>query len=76
MNSKDFRYVLWFMCNHWSEYESSKIFDSLGNHIWCKWVQACEEHHGSLDGIAWFLLELDDNCLQKLIDRSLEYYKK
>ena len=76
MNSKDFRYVLWFMCNRWNEYEVNHIFGRLSNHIWGKWVQACEEHHGSLDGIAWFLLELDDNCLQKLIDRALEYYKK
>ena len=47
--------------------------DSIGEHIWNKWMNACETHHGSLDCIAFFLLELDNSCLQKIIDRSQEY---
>ena len=50
---------------------------SLGDHIWNKWLDAIEYHHGSLDCIAYFILEvLDNECLQKLINRSLEYYNK
>lgn len=84
MNAKDFRNVLLFMCNRWSKGESNLIFNgsdfdsemweySLGWHIWNKWITACKEHNGSLDGIAWFLTELDNENLQKLINRSIEY---
>lgn len=84
MNAKDFRNVLLFMCNRWSKGECNIIFNgtdfdpekwkySLGDHIWNKWLDAIEYHHGSLDGIAWFLTELDNENLQKLINRSIEY---
>ena len=88
MNAKDFRNVLLFMCNRWSKGEANLIFNkkedgsfiewpfSMGEHVWNKWSYTCENHHGSLDGIAYFLLELDNGCIQKLIDRSLEYYNK
>ena len=50
---------------------------SLGWHIWNKWINFCETHNGSLDCIAAFILEgLDNDCLQKLINRSQEYYNK
>ena len=88
MNVKDFRNVLLFMCNRWNKGECNIIFNgtdfdpekwkySLGDHIWNKWLDAIEYHHGSLDCIAYFILEvLDNECLQKLINRSLEYYNK
>lgn len=89
MNAKDFRNVILFLCNKWSKDEANLIFNtngskfdyekweySLGEHIWNKWVYGCEIHHGSLDCIAWFLTELDNENLQKLIDRSIEYYNK
>ena len=87
MNAKDFRNVLLFMCNCWNESECSMIFNgfgfleknyqySLGWHIWNKWIEGCNNHHGSLDCIAWFIFELDNDCLQKLIDRTQEYYNK
>lgn len=88
MNANDFRNVLLFMCNRWSKGECNIIFNgtdfdpekwkySLGDHIWNKWLDAIEYHHGSLDCIAYFILEvLDNECLQKLINRSLEYYNK
>lgn len=88
MNAKDFRNVLLFMCNRWSKGECNIIFNgtdfdpekwkySLGDHIWNKWLDAIKYHHGSLDCIAYFILEvLDNECLQKLINRSLEYYNK
>lgn len=88
MNAKDFRNVLLFMCNRWSKGESNLIFNgsdfdsekwkySLGDHIWNKWLDAIEYHHGTLDCITYFILEvLDNDCLQKLINRSLEYYNK
>ena len=84
MMSQDFRNVLLFLCNKWSKEEANLIFNgydcniekwkySMGEHIWNKWINACETHHGSLDCIAFFLLELDNSCLQKIIDRSQEY---
>ena len=88
MEARDFRNVLLFMCNRWTLEECCNIFNgydfgtcdwkySLGEHIWNKWGEACEYHHGSLDCIASILLEgIDNNCLQKLIDRSQEYYNK
>ena len=86
MTAKDFRNVLLFLCNKWSKGESNLIFNgsdfdpdnwqySLGWHIWNKWLEYCDNHHGSLDCITAFILEgLDNECLQKLIDRSKEYY--
>ena len=86
MNAKDFRNVLLFLCNRWSKGESNLIFNgadfdpdkwqySLGWHIWNKWLEYCDNHHGSLDCITAFILEgLDNECLQKLINRSEEYY--
>ena len=80
MNAKDFRSVLLFLYNRWTEAEAAKIYNtredgtqvdwrfSLGAHIWEKWVYGCKYHHGSLDCIAWFLTELDNTNLQKLID--------
>ena len=65
MNAKEFRNVLLFMCNRWNESECSMIFNGFG----------CANHHGSLDCIAAFILELDNECLQKLINRTQEYYK-
>lgn len=90
MNAKDFRNVLLYMCNRWDELECNMIFNdpcvslfnnedykySIGWHIWNKWITACENHNGSLDCITYFILELDDRSLQKLINRSLEYYEK
>lgn len=88
MLAKDFRNVLLFMCNRWSESECNHIFNdentnlknwqySLGWHIWNKWCDACEDHHGPLDCITYFILDaLDTECLQKLINRSIEYYNK
>ena len=86
MNAKDFRNVILFLCNKWSKGEANLIFNgpdfdpekwnySLGQHIWKKWIYGYENHHGGLDCIAWFLTELDNENLQKLIDRSIEYYK-
>ena len=87
MNSQDFKNVLMFLCNKWCKGESNLIFNgtdfdpekwkySLGEHIWNKWLDCCENHHGSLDCIAAFLLDLDNDCLQKLINRSIQYYNK
>lgn len=87
MNAKEFRNVFYFLCNKWSKGESNLIFNgtnfdpdmwqySLGWHIWNKWLERCETNHGSLDCIAAFIMnDLDNDSLQKLIDRSLEYYK-
>jgi len=87
MKAQDFRNVILFLCNKWSKGEANLIFNgsdfdpekwkySLGEHIWNKWIKGCENHHGSLDCIAWFITELDNENLQKLINRSEEYYNK
>jgi hypothetical protein len=88
MVAKEFRNVLLFMCNRWCKGESNIIFNgsdfdpekwkySLGYHMWEKWLQACENHHGSLDCIASYILEgMDNENLQKVIDRTNELYNK
>ena len=59
------------------DFDPEKWKYSLGDHIWNKWLDAIEYHHGTLDCITYFILEvLDNECLQKLINRSLEYYNK
>ena len=87
MKAKDFRTVLLYMYNRWTKEEAARIYNtkedgslydwrfSIGEHIWLKWVDACENHGGALDGIAWFLTDLDNENLQKLIDGAFEYYK-
>ena len=88
MTAKEFRNVLLFMCNRWCKGESNIIFNgsdfdpekwkySLGYHMWEKWLQACENHHGSLDCIASYILEgMDNENLQKVIDRTNELFNK
>ena len=88
MTAKEFRNVLLFMCNRWCKGECNIIFNgsdfdpekwkySLGYHMWEKWLQACENHHGSLDCIASYILEgMDNENLQKVIDRTNELYNK
>lgn len=88
MTAKEFRNILLFMCNRWCKDESNIIFNgsdfdpekwkySLGYHMWEKWLQACENHHGSLDCIASYILEgMDNENLQKVIDRTNELYNK
>ena len=87
MKAKEFKNVLLFMRNKWSKGECNLIFNgsdfdpdkwqySLGWHMWQKWIDFCESHHGSLDCIAAYIIEgMDDGNLQKLIDRTNEYYK-
>ena len=84
MKVKEFRDVLLFMCNQWSLDKCIEIYNipgqewqySQGWYIWNKWVEIINDR-GSLNGIAYFFLEtLDNECLQKLIDYSINYYKK
>lgn len=87
MDAKIFRNVLLFLCNKWSKGEANLIFNgsdfdpekwkySIGEHIWNKWLSACKSNYGSLNCIAFFLLEFDDSNLQKLIDRATQYYNE
>ena len=87
MTAKEFRNVLYFLCNKWSQGECDLIFNgpgynpddwkfSIGEHIWNKWIEACEDHHGSLDGITYFLLSIDNNCLGQIIKRTEFYYER
>ena len=65
MKAKDFRNVLLFMCNKWNKGESNLIFNgsdfdpekwkySIGEHIWNKWLNNCENHHGPINCITNF----------------------
>ena len=88
MTAKELRQVLQYFCCRWSKGECNLVingskFDpkkwkySLGDHMWKKWEWACENHHGSLDCITWYILEgMDNECLQKVIDRTNELYNK
>ena len=46
----------------------------MGGHMWNKWIKACEDHNGSLDCIAPYILDMDNNYLQKIINRTEEIY--
>ena len=86
MEAKYFRCVLLFLCNRWTKEMAANIYNSrkdgtlcdwqfsLAEHIWNKWIEGCKNHGGALDCIAWFLTELDNDNLQKLIDYSINYY--
>ncbi len=86
MNAQDLKNVLLFLCNKWSKGEANLIFNgsdfdpenwkySMGDHIWNKWLDKCKTNDGSLNCISVFILDLDNANLQKLINRSIEYYK-
>ena len=85
MSAKEFRNVLYYFCNRWCKGESNLVFNgvdfdpemwkhSMGDHMWNKWIKACEDHNGSLDCIATYILDMDNNCLQKIINRTEEIY--
>ena len=86
MKGNELRQLLLYFCNKWCEEESNLIFNgsdfdpknwqySLGWHMWNKWIDACQNHNGSLDCIAWYLLDVDTENLTKFIDRVNECYK-
>lgn len=76
MTSKEFTAVLIYMCNKWSDYECSKIFGPVGlsSHIWEKWINYAENYHGTLCCIAPFMLDIDYDCQQIIIDRATSLY--
>jgi len=88
MTSKEFRQVLQYFCCRWSKGECNLVingsdFDpekwkySLGDHMWKKWESACKNHNGPLDCITSYILyEMDDENLQKVINRTNELYNK
>ena len=85
MNAKDFRNVLFYMWNKWSMEECNSIFNegadmdewmySFGFHIWSKWMEFVNSC-GSTNAIGSFFANIDNNCLQLIIDRSINYYGK
>ena len=61
----------YYIFNSWSESEAIRIYgNSLGRHIWKKYVDYQERHLGELR----FYAELDNVCRQKLVDRADELY--
>lgn len=86
MTVKEFKNVLYYFCNKWSQNECNLVFNglnfdltkwkfSLGEHMWNKWTNACEHHGGSLYCITWYILEgMDNSCLEKIINRVEEIY--
>lgn len=86
MNGHDLRLLLLYFCNKWCKGESNLVFNgsehdpdnweySLGWHIWNKWIDFCNNYHGSLCCIAPFLLDIDESNLTLLINRAKEVYK-
>ena len=87
MTAKEFRQVLQQFCCKWSKSECNYVingpdFDpekwkySLGDHLWKKWEETRDNHNGSLDCITWYILEcMDNENLQKVINRTVELYK-
>ena len=88
MNAKEFRNVLYYFCNRWCKGESNLVFNcvdfdpemwkhSMGDHMWKKWELTCKNHNGPLDCITSYILEgMDDENLQKVINRTNELYNK
>jgi hypothetical protein len=85
MNAKEFRSVLFYFCNRWSQDESNLIFNgkdfdinnwkySMGEYMWNKWINAYENHNGPIDCISSYIFDIDNNCLQKFINRTEEIY--
>lgn len=85
MTAKEFKNVLYYFCNRWCQSECDLIFNgpnfnsvkwkfSFGEHMWNKWINACEHHGGSLDCISAYILDIDNTCLQKIIDRTEKVY--
>ena len=85
MSAKEFRNILYYFCNRWSPEESNLIFNgkdfdpnkwkhSLGDHMYKKWTQACIDHNGPIDCITAYIFDIDNNCLQKIINRTEEIY--
>lgn len=88
MTVKEFKNVLYYFCNKWSQDECCLVFNgpdfdlskwkfSFGEHMWNKWIKACDYHGGPEDCIVWYILEgMDNACLEKIINRTEEIYER
>lgn len=67
---------LYFMWNHWSMGVCVQLFgESLGKHIWSKWVSACEDC-GAGGAPALFYSTLDVDTRRTIVERSFNHYNR
>lgn len=74
-----------YMWNRWSMTEAAIVFNgedntlnaswnySLGEHIWNKWVDMCE-NYGVMGSAERLVAELDEDNLNKLVERACSLY--
>ena len=74
-----------YMWNRWSKSEAAIVFNgvdntndsswnfSLGEHIWDKWVDFCE-NYGVMGSAERLVAELDENNLNMLVERACSLY--
>ena len=74
-----------YMWNAWTINECAYVFNgydnvgasnweySLGEHIWNKWKSICE-YYGVFGAAERLVAELDENNLNKLVNRACELY--
>lgn len=64
-----------YMANAWCEEEANKVFGKvLGEHIFSKWV-SYNEMYGTHGASMKLIYELDETCLEKLVERANELYE-
>ena len=64
-----------YMANKWSQSEARIIWgNNLGEHIWNKWV-TFNENYGTHAASMKLLYELDNECLEKLVERANALYE-
>lgn len=67
---------LFFMWNTWSYGDCISIFgETLGSHIWEKWLRECERFGGK-GAPASFYAELDRETRKKIVERAIKYYNE
>lgn len=65
----------YYMWNHWDYLTCKRIFgETLGEHIWSKWVTICNEEGGPTGGVAILWSRIDNDCRRKLVEAANEYY--
>ena len=65
---------LYYMWNAWSYGDCISIFgETLGSHIWNKWVRECERSGGK-GAPASFYAKLDKETRIKIVERAMTYY--
>lgn len=63
---------MYYMFNYWSFSEAQTVFGvDLGCHLWNKWLESFDL---SNDHTMYWYAELDNECKQKVVERSKALY--